>query len=76
LGIREEDTMNQRDASAMTEASGMTDRTMSASPTYAEQASQEALLRTVDLLRKMTMSAPLSSLAVAFMVGVLVARRR
>ena len=73
--------MDLRDASAMTEASGMTsdpdtDQTMSASPTYSEKASREALLRTTDLLRKITLAAPLSSLAVAFMAGIVVARRR
>jgi hypothetical protein len=73
--------MDLKDAAAMTEASGVssgpdTRESMSPSASFSDKASREALLRTTDLLRKITLSAPLSSLAVAFMVGILVARRR
>jgi hypothetical protein len=74
--------MGLRDASAMTEASGIADRDpgtiepMSASAAFSEKASKEALLRTTDLLRKITIAAPLSSVAIAFMAGVLMSRKR
>jgi hypothetical protein len=73
--------MDLKDAAAMTEASGVTSdpdtsESMSPSAAFSDKASREVLLRTTDLLRKATVAAPLSSLAVAFMVGILVARRR
>jgi activator of HSP90 ATPase len=73
--------MDLKDASAMTEASGVmndpdTSESMSPTSVFSEKASQEALLRTTDLLRKVTLAAPLSSLFVAFLAGILVARRR
>ena len=69
------------DASAMTEASGITNDldatdSMSISSVFSHKASREALLRTTDLLRKVTVTAPVSSLAVAFMIGIVMARRR
>jgi len=75
--------MDMKEASAMTEASGLTDgqddygsssarmpgsaRTMRASPATAIVSEQ---------LRKMTLEAPLRSLFLAFLFGVWVARRR
>jgi hypothetical protein len=72
--------MDMKEASAMTEASRVmndpdTGDRMSPQDVFSDKASREALLRTTDLLRKVTLAVPLSSLAVAFMVGVLVARR-
>jgi hypothetical protein len=73
--------MDLRHASAMTEASGITSdpdtsESMWASANLSEKTSQEALLRTSDLLRRITLAAPLCSLLVAFLAGILVARRR
>lgn len=67
--------MDMREASAMTEASGLTDgetTTLKAGPSRHESPAA----RISDQLRRMTMAAPLLSLFVAFVLGVLLARRR
>jgi hypothetical protein len=69
--------MDPREASAMTEASGLADdragreKTRPASPD-----SQHPLSRISDRLRRITLAAPLPSLFVAFLAGIMVARRR
>ena len=74
--------MDMKDASAMTEASGLTDE-----QSGIEQASDvgrqplqtprnEFVMRWADRLRKLTIKAPLQSLFAAFLLGVWVARRR
>ena len=73
--------MNMSDASAMTEASGLTgdpdtEDSMSAPANDSEKAPHQAVLGTCGLLRKIVLAAPLSSLAVAFMVGIVAARQR
>lgn len=81
--------MDVKEASAMTEASGLVDdpeaigapqpsgQTESAGPrTSLRQSPNEAALRWAERLRKVTMQAPLSSLFVAFLLGAWVARRR
>lgn len=73
--------MDDRDASAMTEASGMVDdastpESMVPSKSNAPGTSSEQLGRFSDVLRSVTRSAPLSSLFVAFVLGILAARRR
>ncbi|MDA9463286.1 hypothetical protein XH87_01450 [Bradyrhizobium sp. CCBAU 53415] len=78
--------MDLRDASAMTEASGLTEPDVgSASPeiggarTETPQHGHPAKAATTliaEQLREAAMAAPLRSLAAAFVIGVLVARRR
>jgi hypothetical protein len=84
--------MDVKEASAMTEASGLVDdpdavRQVSESrpSSQTEQArtrrppqapSFEAALRWAERLRKVTVQAPLSALFVAFLLGAWVARRR
>ncbi|MGY4429702.1 hypothetical protein ACVWWO_002179 [Bradyrhizobium sp. F1.13.1] len=82
--------MDMKEASAMTEASGLTNEQdgvdhASAARLRAEaeasrrplrRASQDAAMRWVDQLREVTLKAPLQSLCVAFLLGVWVARRR
>lgn len=81
--------MDVKEASAMTEASGLVDdpdamgapqpsgRTEAAETRRSlRQPSNEAALRWAERLRKVTVQAPLSSLFVAFLVGTWVARRR
>jgi hypothetical protein len=73
--------MDPSEASSMTEASGITNdpdtiESMFAHAKLSQGFEQEALLRTGDLLRKVTLAAPLASLAIAFMAGILMARRR
>jgi hypothetical protein len=71
-----------REASAMTEASGLVDeqdgidRTLEARRRLLQQPSQDVALRWAERLRKVTLKAPLQSLFVAFLLGVWVARRR
>ena len=72
--------MDDREASAMTEASGLT------SDRHGHEAgdgrgrddinSRRPLLRASERLRKITLAAPLPSLFAAFLLGVWVARRR
>ena len=84
--------MDMREASAMTEASGLTnDRDGIEGASGASQSaereaggarrpldtpSRDAALRFSDQLRKLTVNAPLQSLLMAFLLGVWVARRR
>jgi hypothetical protein len=75
--------MDLTDASAMTEASGLTDdptaESTSAHDTERTKLrppeAQAAAGRLLDKLRQETMAAPLQSLLVAFLIGVLVSRR-
>jgi hypothetical protein len=63
----------------MTEASGLTDdqggRDRSR-PATASPDSQHPLSRISDRLRRITLAAPLPALFVAFLAGIMVARRR
>ncbi len=81
--------MDMKEASAMTEASGLIDdqdadgtaqpsgRMQSTeSRRSLRQPSNEAALRWAERLRKVTVQAPLASLFVAFLLGTWVARRR
>lgn len=81
--------MDMKEASAMTEASGLVDdqdaigapqpsgQTASTETRKSlRQPSNEAALRWAERLRKVTMQAPPSSLFVAFLLGTWVARRR
>ena len=73
--------MDEREASAMTEASGLTGAQdglgySDAGPGRNELDSRHPLTRMSDRLRRITLAAPLPSLFVAFLLGVLVARRR
>ena len=74
--------MEMKEASAMTEASGLTDELYDVeSPSGArrrprESASQDVAIRWADRLRRVTVKAPLQSLFVAFLLGIWVARRR
>src|SRR6185312_6534214 len=76
----QEDRMDMREASAMTEASGLTDeqdgRETPGSDTPIEMHSDRPLSRISDVLRKITLAAPLSSLFIAFLAGIMLARRR
>jgi hypothetical protein len=72
--------MDDKDASAMTEASGMIDdastpESMVPPEPDAPRVPPEKLGRLTDVLRSVTRSAPLSSLLAAFVLGILVARR-
>ncbi len=74
--------MDLREASAMTEESGLSDDAAaeSLSPGIAgrrkDLSAKAAPARLAEQLRQTAISAPLRSLAAAFIVGVLVARRR
>ncbi len=74
--------MDMKEASAMTEASGLVDeqdgieQTSGARRRPLESPSQEAAMRWADRLRDVTVNAPLRSLVVAFLAGVWFARRR
>jgi hypothetical protein len=83
--------MDMRDASAMTEASGLTDEqggivqgSVARSSARAEardfrpvhSSSPDIGMRLADRLREVASKAPLQSLLVAFILGVWVARRR
>jgi len=71
--------MDMIEASAMTEASGLTeeqDGTSSARRRPLRSPSQDVAIRWAERLRKVTVKAPLQSLFVAFLLGVWVARRR
>ncbi|MBW7962719.1 hypothetical protein [Bradyrhizobium sp. BR 10261] len=78
--------MDLTDASAMTEASGLTDDpagtsaaksgTEDAQSSPSLSSSQASAARLADQLREIVTAAPLRSLAAAFVVGVLIARRR
>ena len=74
--------MDIKDASAMTEASGLTDEQSGIEPASnvdrqpLPTRSNEFVMRWADRLRKLTVKAPLQSLFAAFLLGVWVARRR
>lgn len=74
--------MDMKEASAMTEASGLVDeredieQTSGARRGPLQSPSQDVAMRWADRLREMTVKAPLQSLFVAFLVGVWFARRR
>jgi hypothetical protein len=73
--------MDMNEASAMTEASGVTneqdspEHTSDARQRLFEPASQDFAIRLTERLRKVTVKAPLRSLFVAFLLGVWAARR-
>ncbi len=64
--------MEMKEASAMTEASGLTNGTGEAR----QLPSQHAAIRWAERLRNVTVRAPLQSLFIAFLLGIWVARRR
>jgi hypothetical protein len=73
--------MDMREASAMTEASGLTnaqggiEQEAGRGPLL-HAPSPDGAMRFADQLRKMTIKAPLQSLVVAFLLGIWVGRRR
>jgi hypothetical protein len=74
--------MDVREASAMTEASGLTnDQDGLENPSrgrvsHGKEADPRPAARFAEQLRKVTVEAPLRSLFLAFLLGVWVARRR
>lgn len=73
--------MDMKEASAMTEASGLIDEQDGIEQTYDARRrplppSQDLTMRWADRLREVTVKAPLQSLFVAFLLGIWVARRR
>jgi hypothetical protein len=69
--------MEMKEASAMTETSGLTSEQGGDERRPPRQtSSQDAAIRWAERLRKVTMEAPLQSLFVAFLLGIWVARRR
>ncbi len=74
--------MDLKEASAVTEASGLANeqggnaQTSCARPRPLQSPSQGAAIRWAERLRKVTVKAPLQSLFVAFLLGIWVARRR
>jgi hypothetical protein len=69
--------MDMKEASAMTEASGLTNEEDGDARRLPPQSpAQDAAIRWAGRLRKMTMKAPLQSLFVAFLLGIWVARQR
>jgi hypothetical protein len=74
--------MDTKEASAMTEASGLVDdqdgveQTSRARRRSLNPPQQDAATRWAEWLRKVTVKAPLQSLFVAFVLGLWVARRR
>jgi hypothetical protein len=74
--------MDMKEASAMTEASGLTneqdgnEHTFDARRGPPQSPSKDAAIRWAERLRKVTVKAPLQSLFVAFLLGIWVARRR
>lgn len=74
--------MDMKEASTMTEASGLIDqqdgddRTSDAPRRPLQSPPQDNALRWAERLREVTMKAPLQSLFVAFLLGIWVARRR
>ncbi|MCA6104360.1 MULTISPECIES: hypothetical protein [Bradyrhizobium] len=74
--------MDMKEASAMTEASGLideqdgNDRISRARRRPLQQPSQDVALRWAERLREVAVKAPLQSLFVAFLLGIWVARRR
>ncbi len=73
--------MDMKEASAMTEASGLINedgvaQTSEAHRRPPQSPSQDVAMRWADRLREITVKAPLQSLFAAFLLGVWVARRR
>jgi hypothetical protein len=69
--------MDIKEASAMTEASGLTNEQDDIGRRRSFQSPlQDAAIRWAERLRKVTVKAPLQSLFVAFLLGIWVARRR
>ncbi|MCK1483371.1 hypothetical protein IVB25_11700 [Bradyrhizobium sp. 193] len=70
--------MDMQEASAMTEASGLTDehRPIADARRRPPLLSQDAAVRWAERLREVTVKAPLQSLFVAFVLGMWVGRRR
>jgi hypothetical protein len=74
--------MDIKEASAMTDASGLTNDQDGSEHTFdrrrrpLQSPSQDAAIRWAERLRKVTVKAPLESLFVAFLLGIWVARRR
>jgi hypothetical protein len=72
--------MDMREASAMTEASGLTNDPDGGETSHSGTAMQmdrrDPLSRMAEQLRRMTVAAPLPSLFIAFLAGIMVARRR
>jgi hypothetical protein len=74
--------MDVKEASAMTEVSGLVDeqnefeQTSGARRRPLQSPSEEVATLLADRLRRVTLKAPLQSLFVAFMLGIWVARRR
>lgn len=72
--------MDMKEASAMTEASGLTNdqggfEQRSGARQAVQSPAQDVAMRWADQLREITVKAPLQSLFVAFLLGVWVARR-
>lgn len=69
--------MEMKEASAMTEASGlMNEQEGNARRLPPQSPSQDAAIRWAQRLREVTVKAPLQSLFVAFLLGMWIARRR
>ena len=73
--------MDMKEASAMTEASGLIEEEDGSGQTSEarsrqQPSSQDVALRWAERLREVTVKAPLQSLFVAFLIGIWVARRR
>lgn len=73
--------MDIKEASAMTEASGVVNeqdlgQTSDARRRPLQPPAQDAAIRWADRLRELTVTAPLQSLTIAFVLGMWVARRR
>jgi hypothetical protein len=68
--------MDMREASAMTEASGMVNDPRDWSTSRTTPEAGRAVKYLSDRLREATIAAPLSALSIAFLLGVMVTRRR
>jgi len=71
--------MDVKEVSAMTEASGLTSDQQEPSrtrPVPKAHANSRPAVRFSEQLREMALQAPLRSLSIAFLLGVLLARRR
>ncbi|MGY3510617.1 hypothetical protein [Bradyrhizobium lupini] len=68
--------MDIKEASAMTEASGLVNEQEQAAEARRPRPIQDAAAVWADRLRKATVEAPLQSLAVAFVLGMWFSRRR
>jgi hypothetical protein len=68
--------MDIKEASAMTEASGLVNEHEQVAEAHQPRSQQDAAGVWLDRLRKAAVQAPLQSLAVAFVLGMWFARRR